>query len=107
MACQMNREELQVVMTRGYTPFVYSNAPGITALLYRDRNSIPEIVDVPVGIHGVVESVDESNVTIRWDHYYFENHVLQECFLNPIGILSLDNLHLLRTNKYPPNVRLT
>jgi len=101
----MTNQELVDLMQAPYQKTVWSDGEGIKATL-SGRNIETRTVDVPVGIPGIIEAMDENSLTIRWDHYYFENHRIQECLPNPVGTLDLKDLGLIRKNKYPANVRL-
>jgi len=99
----MTNEELNVLMERPYTPFVYADRSGMQATM-TSRHFETRIVEVPVDTPGIVLSRQDNSITISWDHYYFENHRIQELLPNPVTVLESRDFELVRINRFPPNV---
>jgi len=95
----MTRQEFDILSQRTHAA-VWADREGITATL-SGRNIETRTVNVPNGCLGIILSVQESSVTISWDHYSFENHRIQELLPNPIGVLEFSNLDMIRATKLP------
>jgi hypothetical protein len=98
----MTNDELNGLVGSPFSRFVYADRNGISATL-SGRNIETKTVEVPNGCPGMVESISENSLTVRWDHYFFENHAIQELLPNPVSVIT--DLASVRLNRFPPNVR--